>query len=203
MMQRFLFGLAAAAALAPLSWAEAQISYSFMEGTFLASKVDTTFGLEEDAIGAGFKGFYEVMSNLHVFGTIQYAEFDDIDLSTTLVTAGVGTHYDFSETKSVFLNVGVLTTEADLNVPGLGSLTGDDDGYVVSVGYREVNHTPLEFRLSIDHIALNDSDTSDTTMDISMQYELSRRWKLLGGIQFGGDENLLRLGARYYLQNDN
>ena len=94
----------------------------------------------------------------------------------------------------------VVYTHNWLDDPVLGSADGDDDGYGVSIGYREVNHTPLEFRLSIDHIALNDADTSDTTMDVSFQYELSNRFKILGGIQFGGDENIFRAGVRYYLQ---
>lgn len=198
-MKRFLYGFAAAAALLPMSWAQAQISYSYLEGALTVHEVDTSFAEDEGAIGVGFKASYEVMPILHVFGGIQAAEFDDIDLQTTFVEAGVGTHYDFSETKSVFLNVSVLTTDLDLTDPVLGTLSADDDGYGVSIGYREVNHTPLEFRLSIDHYALNDADTSDTSMDISLQYKITQRLKILGGIQFGGEESIFRAGVRYYL----
>jgi len=202
-MKRFAYGWVAAAALLPMSWAQAQISYSYLEGTLTVHEADTPFAQNERGIGLGFKGSYEVMPILHVFGSIQAADFDDIDLQTTVVQAGVGTHYDFSETKSVFLNVSVLTTDLDLNLQPFGSLSADDDGYGLSVGYREVNHTPLEFRLSIDHISLNTANTSETTMDIGLQYEINQRLKILGSLQFGGDEGILRMGVRYYLGNDN
>ena len=202
-MKRFAYGWVVATALLPMSWAQAQISYSYLEGALTVHEADTPFAEDEGGIGLGFKGSYEVMPILHVFGSVQAADFDDINLQTTVVQAGVGTHYDFSETKSVFLNVSVLTTDLDLDDPILGSLSADDDGYGLSVGYREVNHTPLEFRLSIDHISLNDSDTSETTMDISLQYEINQRLKILGGLQFGGDDGIFRAGVRYYLGDDN
>lgn len=203
MMKRFVYGFAAAAAFFPMSWAQAQISYSFLESTLTVSEIDTSFGEDERGIGVDLRGSYEIMPILQVFGRIRAADFDDINLQTTLLEAGVGTHYDFSDTKSVFLNVSVLTTDLDIDVPGLGTLSGDDDGYGVSVGYREINHTPMEFRLSIDHVALNDSDTSETTMDIALMYRLTQRLKIISGIQFGGDEGIFRAGVRYYLGNDN
>ena len=172
MMKRFLYCLAAAAALFPVSWAQAQVSYSFLESALTVHEADTSFAQDQDGIGLAFRGSYEIMPILQVFGGLRAADFDDINVQTTFVEAGVGTHYDFSDTKSVFLNVSVLTTDLELDDPVLGTLEADDDGYGVSVGYREINHTPMEFWLSIDHVALNDADTSETTMDVSLQYRL-------------------------------
>ena len=202
-MKRFLYGFAAAAALFPMSWAQAQISYSFVESALTVHEADTSFAEDEDGIGLAFRASYEIMPILQVFGGIRYADFDDINIQTTFVEAGVGTHYDFSDTKSVFANVSVLTTELDLDFPGLGTLSADDDGYGVSLGYREINHTPMEFWLSLDYVELNDSDTSETTMDISLQYRLTQRLKIIGGFVFGGDDAYFRAGVRYYLGDDN
>ena len=203
MMKRFVYGLAVAVALFPVSWAQAQISYSFVESALTVHEADTSFAEDQDGIGLAFRGSYEVMPILQVFGGVRVADFDDINVQTTFVEAGVGTHYDFSDTKSVFLNVSVLTTDLELDDPVLGSLTADDDGYGVSVGYREINDTPMEFWLSIDHVALNDSDTSETTMDLSLQYRLTQRLKIIGGFVFGGDDSYFRAGVRYYLGDDN
>ncbi|NIW25612.1 MAG: hypothetical protein GWN29_14150, partial [Gammaproteobacteria bacterium] len=161
-MKRFLYGFAAAAALFPMSWAQAQISYSFLETALTVHEADTSLAQDQDGIGLAFRGSYEVMPILQVFGGVRFADFDDVNLQTTLVEAGVGTHYDFSETKSVFANVSVLTADVEIDDPVLGTLSADDDGYGISVGYREINHTPMEFWVSIDHVALNDSDTSET-----------------------------------------
>ena len=202
-MKRFLYGLAAAAALFPVSWAQAQVSYSFLESALTVHEADTSFGQDQDGIGLAFRGSYEIMPILQVFGGLRAADFDDLNIQTTFVEAGVGTHYDFSPTKSVFLNVSVLTTDLEIDLPGLGTASADDDGYGVSVGYREINHTPMEFWLSIDHVALNDSDTSETTMDVSLQYRLTQRLKIIGGFVFGGDDSYFRGGVRWYLGNDN
>jgi hypothetical protein len=201
-MKGWVNSAVATAALLPMSWAQAQISYSFLESDFTIHEVDSPLLSEEErAYGVNFEGSYAVMSYLHIFGRYQFSDFDDFDLQGHFVQAGVGTHYDFSATKSVYLNVSALTIEVELEDPLLGTLSADDDGYGVSIGYREVNHTPLEFGFSIDYVSLNDADTSDTTGNLNFQYELTERWKIIGGIEFGGDENIFRAGVRYYLPN--
>ena len=195
-MRRLVVTLAATFLAAP--WAHAQINYNFLEATIGANRVETVNEMTEDGAGAGFRASFEVMPHLHVFGSLQYADFSDLDIQTTIGQIGVGTHYDFSATKSVFFNVGALSAEAETTAGGVTS-TFDDDGYGMSFGYREVNQTPLEFRLSVDYVNYNDSNESDTSVDISLQYEISQRFKLLGGYQFGGDEDILRFGVRYYL----
>jgi hypothetical protein len=34
---------------------------------------------------------------------------------------------------------------------------------------------------------------------MSLQYRVTRHLKIIGGIQFGGDDDLFRVGVRYYL----
>jgi len=209
-MKRFSFCLAAAAALLPASWAQAQaqgrpqvqgqISYSYLEAAVTGHRIDTTLVGEEEALGAGFKASYEIMPYVHVFGSYQYTEFDDFDLQTDLVKAGVGAHYAISASKSIYADVAAITTDLELSDPVFGSVKSDDDGYGVSIGYREINHTPLEFHLSVDYVEFDKANTSETTADIGLQYALNRQFKILGAIQFGGDENILRLGVRYYLR---
>jgi hypothetical protein len=210
-MKRCIYCLAAAAALLPAAWAQAQgraqpygeISYSYLEAALTAHRIDTTLVGEEEALGAGFKASYEVMPYMHVFGSYQFTDFDDFDLQTNLIKIGVGAHYSISATKSVYADVAAIATDLELTDPVFGSVNADDDGYGVSIGYREVNHTPLEFHLSVDYVAFDKADTSETTADIGLQYAINRQLKILGAIQFGGDENILRLGARYYLGGRN
>jgi hypothetical protein len=199
-MRRLIFSLAVTIFAAPM--AQAQVNYTFIEATLTGNRVDTTGDMTEDGVGAGFRGSYEFMPFLQVFGSIQYADYSDLNTETTLSQIGIGAHYDFSETKSGFLNIGAVTASADLAVPGFGSTNVDDNGYGISVGYREVNHTPLEFRLAVDYVHFNDADESDTSVDISLQYEIASGLKILGGYQFGGDEDVLRLGVRYYFDRN-
>jgi hypothetical protein len=199
-MKRWKNALAAAAALLPFSWAQAQISYSYIEGDLTVHEIDfAPLDREEDAIGGRFEASYELMSFLHVFGSYQYAELDDLDAQTNFAQVGVGVHYDFSEMSSVFANISAISADLELVDSTLGNLESDDDGYGVSFGYREVNHTPLEFGMSIDYVKFNDADTDDTMMNLALLYELTPRLKIIGGIQFGGDDNMVRAGVRYYL----
>ena len=199
-MRRLVICLAATCFAAP--WAQAQINYNFLEATIGSHSVELSNNASEDGVGAGFKASYEVMSFLHVYGSLEYADFSDLDAQTTTGQIGVGTHYDFSDDKSVFVNVGAVTAETEITVAGFGPGTVDDDGYAVSMGYRETNQTPMEFRLSLDYVKFNDSDDSDSSIDMSLQYEITRRFKILGGYQFGGDDDVLRFGVRYYFDRN-
>jgi len=202
-MKRFFFWLIAAAVLPAVSLAQsrAPISYSYVELTASTHQVEVAPDTNEDAKGAGFSASYEVMSFLHVFGGYQTSEFDSFDLEADFLQVGVGAHTDFTDTKSGFVNVSGIKAEATLRDPMLGTVTTDNDGYGISLGYREINHTPLEFQLSIDYVNFDvpgGGSTSDTTMSVGLQYAFTPRLKMLGGFQFGGDEDVFRLGVRYY-----
>ncbi len=199
-MRRLVVTLAATYLAAP--WAQAQINYNYLEATMGVHSVELDDSASEDGVGAGLKASYEVMPFVHVFGSLEYSDFSDLDAHTTVSQLGVGTHYDFSDNRSVFANVGAVTAETEITVAGFGPGTVDDDGYAASLGYRETNHTPMEFRLSLDYVKLNDSDESDSSIDMSLQYALARRFKILGGYQFGGDDDVLRFGVRYYFNRN-
>ena len=199
-MKRLIHGLALVAALAPLSWAQAQVSYSYLEGSFTFNEVDTgpLFG-EEDAAGVDLQFSYEIERFLHLFGGYRFVDFDEQPLEQELAEFGVGFNLDLTANQSVFFNLSALTVDLTLEDPALGTLTADDDAVGFSIGYRETNHTRLEYTMSLDYVEFDEGDTSDTSMDISLQYEITPRLKVLGGIVFGGDDNNWRAGVRYYL----
>jgi hypothetical protein len=202
-MKRFILWFIAAAVLPAVSLAQprAPISYSYVELTASTHQVEITSNNTEDAKGGGFSASYEVMPFLHVFGGYQTSEFDSFDLEADFLQAGVGAHHDFTDTKSGFLNVSAIKAEATLTDPMLGSVTSDNDGYGISLGYREINQTPMEFQLSIDYVNFDvpgGGSTSDTTMSVGLQYAFTPRLKMLGAFQFGGDEDVFELGVRYY-----
>ena len=199
-MKRLICGLALVAALAPLSWVQAQVSYSYLEGSFTFNELDTgpLFG-EEDATGVDLQFSYEIERFLHLFGGYRFADFDDQPLEQELAEFGVGFNLDLSENQSVFFNLSALTVDLTLEDPVLGTLTADDDAIGFSIGYRETNHTRLEYTMSLDYIEFDEGNTSDTSMDMSLHYEITPRLKVLGGIVFGGDDNNWRAGVRYYL----
>jgi len=101
--------------------------------------------------------------------------------------------------KNLFVNLSVLTVELELRDPVLGTLKGDDDAIEAAVGWRETNHTPLEFGVSLNYREYDKSATNDKWMDLNFQYALSSRFKTVGGVRFGGDDNNWRIGLRFNL----
>lgn len=198
-MQRPLIVVSLIGLLAAAPAAEAQMSYSYAQGFLQRTETDTVAG-EQD--GKGFEGFfsYDLLPFLHVFGGFRTQELDELPVDLHTTQAGVGFNFDISARQSVFINVAAIRAEAD-TVTGLGTIGVDDDGYSYAIGFREANHRRLEFQVSAEHIELRDSDYSDTWIDTSLQLVVAPRFRVEGGIRFLGEENVLRLGVRYYLPN--
>jgi hypothetical protein len=187
------------AAVAP---AQADLSYSYVEASGLVNSTDTAVGDDEDGKGVEAWVSYELLPYLHVFGGTKYVEFDDLPVETTFAQAGVGVNYDFSATNSVYFNVAAITAEADVVTPGGPTVGTDDDGITYALGYREATKTgKTEFLIAAEHVEFSDSDSSDTWLDMGMLFRVTPRLRVQGAIQFGGEENGLKVGVRYYLPN--
>lgn len=200
-MKGLFRGLAVVVLLATGAWARADISHTFVEGTITRNQVQTgsLFG-EEDAVGVDLAVSYEILRMFHVFGRVQYADFDDQPLEQTIGQIGVGYNWDITADRNFFVNLSFLNAELELTDPVLGTLSGDNDATEVAVGWRETNQTPLEFGISLHYREFDDvADSTDKWMDMAFLYALNERLNIYGGIRFGGDDNNMRIGIRFYL----
>lgn len=197
-MKRLTLGIVATAALAlPAHWANAQLSYSYVRAAVIGSEIDIPSG-GEDALGGELELSYDLLDFLHAFGGFSVIELNDLPLESEQAEIGVGFNLDLSPQQSVFFDLSLLSIDSELQT-GLAALNDSEEGYGASIGYRETNHTRLEFRVSADYIKFDEVDYSDTSIDLSMQYEVTPRFKVDGGINFGGDDSYLKIGVRYYL----
>jgi hypothetical protein len=187
------------AAAAPA--AHADLSYSYLRGGAFVNETDSALG-EEDGTGLEVSGSYEILSFLHVFAAYRQSELDDFPLDLDVMQAGAGVNYDVSDNTSVYFNLAAVSAEADATVGGLGTIGADDDGYGYSLGFREQNATGrLEFGISAEHVEFDESDASDTWLDMRLLFRVTQRLRIETGVQFAGDENAARVGVRYYLPN--
>jgi hypothetical protein len=198
-MKATTLGIVAGGLLCPISWAQAQISYSYLAANFAVTETDSTFGEELDGKAAEFIGYYELLEFVHIFGAYKAGELNDEPLETQTFRAGVGLDLDLTPNQSVYLDIAALTIDADSQTD-LGTTSTDVDGYGASIGYRENNLTRLEFTASLDYVNYSDLDDTNTSISATLQYEINRRWRLEGGITFGGDDQSWRFGGRYYLR---
>ena len=197
-MKHATLGVIAAAALLHTASAHAQLNYSYVRGSYLVTSSDNDLGdsLDGKAFDVGVS--YEILNYLHAFGSYRQNELDDLPLTIDTLKAGVGFDIDLSPDQSVYFDFAAVRLEATLS-SGLGNLSGNNDGYGASIGYREKNQTRLEFDVRVDYIDLSDTDYTDTSITMSLAYELRRRLKIEGSAAFGGDEDHWGLGVRYYL----
>ena len=200
-MKGLIRGLTVLVFMAPISWARADISHTYVEGFVTRNQVETgaLFG-EEDAVGVDLAVSYEILRMMHVFGRIQYADFDDQPLEQTIAQIGIGYNWDVTADRNFFVNLALVNAELEVTVPTFGTLTGDTDAAEFAIGWRETNHTPLEFGVSVHYREYDDvAETNDKWMDLGFLYAINPRLSINGGIRFGGDDNNMRIGIRYYL----
>jgi hypothetical protein len=200
-MLRPLLTASALCLLACTPAANAELSYSYLQGALFANSTDTPAG-EQDGVGGEFSASYEILSYLHVFAGTRYTELDDLPLDSTLIQAGVGVNYDPAPNKSLYFNLAAVSAEADLIAGGLGTISADDEGYAYAFGYREIGENGrIEFALSVEHMEFDQSAGSDTWIDMGLQFRVTPRFKIETAVRFVGDENAFKVGVRYYLPN--
>jgi predicted porin len=197
-MKHATLGIVAAVVLLHVSGAHAQLSYSYVRGAYLVHRADSDLGTNLDGRGPEIGVSYEILPFLHAFADYHVLQLDDFDVETDTSKAGVGFDLDLSPDQSVYFDFAALRQSADTG-GSLGATSASNDGYGVSIGYREKNQTRLEFDARADYIKISDSDYTDTSVAVSLLYELRRNLKIEGLARFGGDDEAYGIGIRYYL----
>jgi hypothetical protein len=177
----------------------AELSYSYLDGAIAKTSIDTPTLGEQDGVAGEFEASYEILSFLYVLGGYEYAEWDDLPIDHDLVHAGAGVHYNPSDHASIFFNLEGLKSQADV-VTTLGVLRSDEEGYGYAFGYREANKSgSMEFAISAEHQEFDDA--ADTWINMNLEFRVTKRFNILAGVTFAGEENAGRIGVRYYLPN--
>jgi len=199
MLRPFAFGLSLCCLV--VLPARADISYSYVEGSVFQNNTGTAIG-ELDGKGAEAWFSYSVLKLMHVFAGTKYVDFDDYSTNTTLVEAGIGVNYSLSPLSSVYFDVAAVSSSADSLTTGGPKIGVDDDGYTYLLGWREENKTgKMEFNVSAQHITYNKVDEPDTWLNVGLLFRATKRLKVTTAVEFTGNENLFKVGVRYYLPN--
>jgi hypothetical protein len=182
--------------------ARADLSYSYLEGSLFANETDTPVGDNLPGKGGDFLFSYGVLKLFHVFGGAKYFELDDYPASVTTAQAGAGVNYNPSPLTSIYFDVAAVSSIAYQPTPTGRIVRFDDDGYTYLFGWREANKPGrMEFNLSAQRIEYNKANTADTWVNLGFVFRVTPRFKMSTALQFGGDENVLKVGVRYYLPN--
>lgn len=160
------------------------LRYSFAELRFV--DVDR-FG------GDGFQlnGSFELGSNWIALAGVTFLDFNNNVDSTTFQIGG-GYVYPYRSNFDLVGTVRYIRTDVDTPA---GS--ADDSGVAVSGGIRGMFAQNFEVRGFVNHVALDDSDTS---LEAAVDYHFTNRISAGASYEFGGDDDVLTIGARWFFR---
>lgn len=188
-MKRSLLALTLLAALPFAASAAEGLSYTYVEGGYVAT--DTDVG---DADGWGINGSGAISDNFHVFGgftgqetddqTIGGVRFDGVDVDQWRV--GLGYNH------AVAANTDLLARVAYENYDVNGF---DDDGYSAEVGVRSALAPNFEGYVLAGYQDVDNIDT-DFYGRVGAQVKFNQNWGVSGDVKFADGDTQWFVGPR-------
>lgn len=171
----------------------ADIDYNYVEAGYGLTSADVADPLDGDATGPEIRGSYEVYGPVYVLAGFDYKDFSSDNVEFSDITLGVGVHQSLTPDTSTFLNLTYLRNEID--PAGLRSF--NEEGFGVTLGYRAENQTPWEFVATVDYV--NVESGVDTGAAISLLYDVSLKFSVIGSVSYSKQDTGAFLGVRYNL----
>ena len=184
--------LAAFLGLSSGAFAANDLSYTYIEGSYLDIDVDDA---DADGDGFGIAGSVALTELFLVFGSFASAELDgpmgfDVDFDTWEFGAGV--NYPLGNNLDAVGRLSYLNVEVD--VPGLGN--ADDDGFGLYGGLRGRLAAPVELEGGIAYADLDEAG-DDTSLVLAGRYYFTDQWAAGLSADIGDDVTVWGLNVRW------
>jgi hypothetical protein len=177
------FGFAAA----DTALADEGVSYSYLEGGYVHSKLDD---LDVDGSGFGIQGSYAFAPHVHGFAAYSNQDFD-FDVNIDQWEFGAGVNFSVSPKLDVVGRLAYVGIKAE--IPGF--VSADDSGVGVSAELRSRLNDTLELHGGVSYVNLN--DTGDGTAgNIGARVFFTKMFALGADASFDNDGTTFMLGAR-------
>jgi hypothetical protein len=167
--------------------ADEAISYSYLEGGYVHSKLDDA---DVNGDGFGIRGSYAFTKNVHGFAAFTDQDFD-FNITAKQYEVGAGVNFSLSPKLDI---VGTLAyVGVNLDAPGIPSL--DDSGVGAGAELRGRVNEALELHGGLRYVNLNDS--GDTTSgNVGARVYVTKLFALGADASFSNDGTTWTLGAR-------
>lgn len=188
---KFASALVASAAFAPFLAQAEGLSWSYLEGGYVNTDVDS---FDEDVDGFALRGSYGLTGNVFVFGgyTDQSASAAGFDIDLQSWNLGLGYAWPLGKALDLYGKLGYVNAEVD--VQGLGD--ADDDGYSLAVGLRGRALEQLELEGAVSYVDLSDGG-DDTSLDLGARWYFTPQFAFGVDGSFSDDANTYGLGVRW------
>lgn len=180
--------------LAGTSTAHAELSYTYVEGSYFDIDIDDS---DADGDGFGIAGSAAITDLFHLFGNYATADLDgpgggDLDFDTWELGAGV--NLTMAENLDFVGRLSYLNVEVD--VPGFGG--GDEDGYGLYGGLRGRVLESIELEGGIAYADFDNSG-DDTALALAGRYYFNDQVALGLSTEIGDDVTVWGINLRWEL----
>ncbi|MET0983967.1 MAG: outer membrane beta-barrel protein [Steroidobacteraceae bacterium] len=187
-MRKSLFLGLLALSIAGPAMAEDGFDYSYVELGYVKSELDD---FDVDGDGFGLRGSYEFTQNIHAFAAYSDQEFD-FDVNATTLELGAGYAWPVNSDMDLIGTVSYL--QAEIDVPGFGSV--DDDGLGLGVGVRARVVEVVELTGGVQYVNFDDAG-SDTSLTAGARYFFTNMFAAGIDLAFDDDGTTWMLGGRF------
>lgn len=181
----------AVVAVAGMATAQADdLSYSYAEGGFGVVDFDA---LSEDGDGYFLGGSIGFGTNWLGFAEYSVASFDEAgaDVDVDEIQLGFGGHWPMSKGVDFVGKLAYVDQSVDVSVPGFGSASADENGYMLSAGVRGVAFDRLDLMGEIQYVDVGDG--SDTGLGLRGLYQFTDMFSL--GARVGSSDDVTEYGV--------
>ena len=163
-------------------------SYSYAELAYDESDFDLGFGGDLDGDVLTLAGSFEINEDWHAYASFANADLDGgIDVDTWAI--GAGYRYPLRDDVDIYGRVLYLSSDVDV-----GPFGADDDGLGLQARIRYRVSDEFEVEGGIQHMDVNDSDTSLQAM---ARYHFNDSFSVGLALTFAGDTDSFGINARY------
>lgn len=181
----------AVVAVAGMATAQADdLSYSYAEGGFGVVDFDA---LSEDGDGYFLGGSIGFGTNWLGFAEYSVASFDEagVDVDIDEIQLGFGGHWPMSKGVDFVGKLAYVDQSVDVSVPGFGSASADENGYMLSAGVRGTAFERLDLTGALEYLDVGDED--DTGLALRGLYQFTNMFSL--GARVGMSDDVTEYGV--------
>jgi hypothetical protein len=172
--------------LLPLAAHADGFDYSYVEGGFVSSEINTG-PFDADGDGVQLVGSFAIKDEFHLFAGYADQSYD-FGIDSTTLSFGAGVNYGLHADWDLIGRLSYVTTEVDTP---FGS--ADEDGFGVTGGVRGRLARKVELDAGLNYVDVGDSDTS---LFVSTRYFLNDHLALGGGLGLNDGDTTLNVTVR-------
>ena len=195
MRSKLLSAMVAATLALPMVASADDVTYSYADLNYVTTDID---GVNEDLDGFALRGSIEITDQVFLFGnyTDQSAESGGVDVDYTTYTIGAGYAWSLSKTADLYGKLGYANAEVDVNVPGLGGFSVDDDGFLLGMGLRGRVAGVFELEGSVNYLDFSEGG-DDTSLGVAARWFLTDQFNVGLEGDFGDNVTTYGVGMRW------